>query len=332
MRRLTLAGILGCLSVAAPLGAAELAPLPGMPEKGTVRFKPLGDQKAIPERYRLDTHTFDYELSTPLDQPVKAIDLYRLSFPSPVVSETPENNTVPCEFYRPRGKGPFPAVVILDILAGDQTLSRTISAILAENGIAALFMQMPYYGPRRPEGCKLRLLSPDYDHSMEAVRQTVLDVRRAGAWLESRPDIDTKRLGILGTSLGSFMGSLSAEMEPRFRRVVIVLGGGGLIDGYYDDPRAAPFRKTWEAIGGTRDGLARLVAPADPLTHAANLKDRQVLMIAAKRDDIVPPKMAEALWKATGQQKIVWYDTTHYGAALYLVPASVHIVKHLRAE
>ena len=176
------------------------------------------------------------------------------------------------------------------------------------------------------------MISTDFDHSMEAVRQTVLDVRRASAWLESRKEIDAKRLGIVGTSLGSFMGSLAAEMEPKLGRVAILLGGGGLVDAYYDDPRGDTYRKAWELLGGNKEKLKKMIAPVDPLTCAANLRDRKVLMIDAKRDEIVFPKMAEAMWKATGEQKIVWYDCTHYGAALYFLDAMEHIVKHLGAE
>jgi hypothetical protein len=55
-------------------------------------------------------------------------------------------------------------------------------------------------------------------------------------------------------------------------------------------------------------------------------------MIAAKRDEIVPPKAAEALWEASGKQKIVWYDCTHYGAALYFAAALKHVVQHFNAE
>ena len=63
-----------------------------------------------------------------------------------------------------------------------------------------------------------------------------------------------------------------------------------------------------------------------------NLKDRKVLLIAGKRDEIVPPRMAEALWKATGRQKIVWYDCGHYSAALYMLSGLEQIVKHFGAE
>ena len=46
----------------------------------------------------------------------------------------------------------------------------------------------------------------------------------------------------------------------------------------------------------------------------------------------MPPRAAENLWKASGQQKIVWYPTTHYGAALYFVQAMDHVLKHFGAE
>ena len=300
-------------------------------EKGHVDFKPVGDQRNIPERYRLEAHAFPYELRLKRDLTAQGFTVYELCFPSPVATKYPENNTVYAEYYRPAGDGPFPGVVVLDILGGDQTLSRTQSALLAQARIAALFVQMPYYGLRRPAGSRVRLLMPDVNHSLDAVRQTVLDVRRAGAWLASRPEIDADRLGIMGTSLGSFMGALSAAMEPRFRRVAILLGGGGLVDAFYDHPQAQSIRTLWELVGGTRERLQALVGPADPLTYADNLKDRRLLFMGAKRDEIVPPKATEALWKATGRQKILWYDCTHTGAVLYFLPAMEHIIDHFQA-
>jgi dienelactone hydrolase len=301
-------------------------------EKGKADFKPSTRQKDIPERYRLDAHEFTWELEREYDLPRTHIEVYKVRFPSPVVSKCAENNTVHCEYYRPKGKGPFPGVIVLDITAGDQSLSRMIATHLATQNIAALFVQMAYYGPRRPAGSTVRMITTNYAQSMENVRQTVLDIRQATAWLESRQEIDAKRLGVLGTSLGSFMGTLAAEMEPKLNRVAILLGGGGVVDAYYNDPRADKYRKTWELLGGSKELLRKMIAPADPLTCAANLRDRKVLMIAGKRDEIVFPKMAEALWQASGKQKIVWYDCTHYGAALYFLSAMEHIVKHLGAD
>jgi dienelactone hydrolase len=302
------------------------------PEKGRFRFSPAREPRNVPECYRLEERTFDYELTHKVDLPSAEVRVCRLTFPSPVTTAHPENNTVHAEYYRPLSEGRFPGVIVLDITAGDQSLSRRISTYLAQHGVCALFVQMAYYGPRRPPGSRLRLLSTDVDHSLAAVRQTVLDLRAAAAWLESRPEVDARRLGIMGTSLGSFLAALTAEMEPRLGRLAVLLGGGGLVDAYYDHPRAEPFRRVYEALGGSKEKLAARIAPADPLTCAANLKDRRVLMLAGKRDEIVPPRMAEALWKASGQQKIVWYDCTHYGAVLYIAPALRLVLEHFTAE
>jgi dienelactone hydrolase len=329
----TLAAVLGGLLLEAPAAnTANVSPALPRIEKGTVQFRPLGDQHEIPERYRLEKHTFPYEMTRKRDLPISGLEIYDLQFPSPVKSPCPENNTVFAEYYRPKGSGPFPAAIVLDITGGDQSLSRTIASQLAQHQVAALFVQMAYYGPRRPAGSKLRLLSTDFPRTVEAISQTVLDVRRAAAWLEARPEIDIGRIGIHGTSLGSMIGALAAEMEPRLRRVSIALGGGGLVEAYYNHPRAATYRKMWEALGGSKEQVIRLFAPVDPITCAARLKDRRVLMIGAKHDQVVPPRATEALWTAAGKPRIIWYDCNHYSAALYFAPILKEVVAHFAAK
>jgi dienelactone hydrolase len=212
-------------------------------------------------------------------------------------------------------------------------LSRNLGKTFARNGVAGLFVQMAYYPPRRPAtgpGSRLRLMSPNVHHTIAAVTQTVLDLRVAAAWLESRPEVDGKRLGIMGTSLGSFLAALAGEMEPRLGRVGVLLGGGGFVEAYYDHPDGAALRKLYEALGGTKEKAKQVIAPIDPLTCAGNLKKRKLLILAARKDDIVPPKMAQWLWEASGKQKIVWYDTTHYGAILEMADAVKHLVPHFK--
>jgi dienelactone hydrolase len=317
---------LPALLLLAPLAsAAEEAP---PPETGRVRFTPLDDQGDVPERYRLEARTFEYEMRHRFDLPASGVRVYRVTFPSAVESPHKENNTVHAEYYRPVGDGPFPAIIVLDITGGDQRLSRSLSSHLAQRGIACLFVQMAYYGPRRPPGSNLRLLSTDLNHTFAAIRQTVLDLRLAAAWLEARREVDGKRLGILGTSLGSFMAALTAECEPRLGRVALLLGGGGLVDGYWDHPQVAPYRKTYEQLGGSKEAIKKILAPVDPLTKADNLKKRRLLMLAGRKDQVVPPRMAQALWEASGRQKIYWYDCGHYDAVVHIVEALDHVTQH----
>jgi dienelactone hydrolase len=330
MRLLLIATLVSLLAFPGSSPGQEKKPAPPTNDKGVVHFEPLGDQKDVPERYRLAAHDFSFEMEKQRELPVSGVDIYHIRFPSPIASPCPENNTVHADYFRPRGEGPFPCVIVLDILAGDQRVSRMIATNLAQNRIAALTVPMAYYGPRRPRGSSLRLLSPNVEQTLEAVRQTVLDLRRTTAWMASRPELDRTRLGILGTSLGSFMAALTAEMESRLGRVAVLLGGGGFVDAFYDDRRVLLLRTVWECCGGTKEEVVRAIAPADPITCAANLRNRKLLIMAASRDDIVPPKMAERLYEATGRQRIVWYDCTHLGAILYLVPALKQLNEHFR--
>jgi dienelactone hydrolase len=294
-------------------------------ETGTFRYTPVADQSTLPERYRLEAREFSYRLTPWRTLPVSGVVMERLTFPSPVASPFEVNNTVHAEYYRSMAPGRLPAVVVLDITGGNQELSRSIATFLAQRRINALFVQMAYYGPRRPSEGKVRLLSTDIPRTLEAVRQTTLDVRVAGAWLASRAENDPARIGILGTSLGSMMAALCAETEPRFARAALLLGGGGLVDAFYDHPQAKPYRTVYELFGGRKDKIRDLIAPADPITLADRLRGRDVIMLNASRDEIVPPSSTIALWEAAGRPKIKWYNTTHYGAILFF-PAMLRVV------
>lgn len=297
---------------------------------GIVDYQPLDDPKKVPAEYHLDSHQFPFEMTLKQNRDKEGFNIYSVTFPSAVTTKYPSNNTVHCDWYRPVGDGPFPATVVLDILDGSQKVTKLQSTYLAQKGIACLTVQMAYYGPRRPPNSKVRLLMPDIDHTLGAIRQTVLDNRRAAAWLASRPEVDQNRLGIVGTSLGSFMGSLSAEMEPRFKKVAIILGGGGVVDAFYDHPQGDAVRKQWESMGGTKEKLKQIAAIADPITRAENLKDREVIMFAARNDEIVPPAMCNRMWEALGKPRIIWYEAGHYTAILFITNALQHTIEHFK--
>ncbi|MCU0702941.1 MAG: alpha/beta hydrolase family protein [Fimbriiglobus sp.] len=314
------------LAVAVALLAPATNP---KPERGTVKF--VADDKAngVPERFRLDPHTFDYELTLKHTLSNAGVEVWTLTFPSPVKSAHVENDTVPCELYLPKGAKGRPAAVVLDILDGALVVSRAQALWLAQHDIPALVVQMAYYGPRRPKGSKERLLSTDVEKSVANVCQTVLDVRRAVAWLESRPEVDPKRIGLLGTSLGSFVGGVAAAAEPKVKNVCLLLGGGGLVDAFGKHPEGGPILALLSVVGITPAKLRRLIGPVDPLTYADTLKGKKLLLVGASRDDVVPPAAMKALWEATGRPSILWVDATHVGAALHILPMMREVVKTL---
>jgi dienelactone hydrolase len=318
------------LGLLAPLNAA--APAASPVTSGEVRFACDDATCGVPEQFRLADHTFHYQQQLRYDLEYSGVEVYSVRFPSPVESPHVVNNTVHAEYFRPKNaSGKVPAVVVLDILQGNALVSRGAAMWLAQNGIAAMAITMPYYGPRRPAAGP-RMLTPDIEKSVANVRQTVLDSRRAVAWLAARPEVDTDRLGVVGTSLGSFMGGLLAAAEPRVQTACLLLGGGGLVDAFYSHPKTQWLTLALLTVGVTKEKLQRQIAPVDPLTYADRLRDKKLLLIGASRDDIVPPEAMKRLWEATGKPKIVWLDATHVGAAAHVFTAMNAIIAHVKEE
>ena len=293
-------------------------------ERGEARFTPTAAEAGVPERFRMAAAVFPFETETRLVTSRYTVSAVR--FPSPVVTPDPENNTVHAEYFRPVDAGPEsrrPAVVVLHILGADFALSRYIAARLADRGVAALFMKLPYYGERRPAGAAgaKRFLSTDVNRSILAMRQGVCDVRWASAWLAGRPEIDPSRLGVAGVSLGGIVASLAAAVDPAIGRGAFVLAGGDLARILWEMPEGRRYRSAWIADGKTFADLKALTAPFDPLTHAHRLAGKKVLMFAGTVDEVIPPDSARALWDAAGRPEIEWLPCGHYSAAGFLLPA-----------
>jgi hypothetical protein len=85
-------------------------------------------------------------------------------------------------------------------------------------------------------------------------------------------------------------------------------------------PEGAKYKALWINSGRTFADLQTLTDPFDPLTYAAGLRGKRVLMMAGNIDDVIPPESARKLWEAAGRPPITWFDCGHYSAAGYLLP------------
>jgi cephalosporin-C deacetylase-like acetyl esterase len=303
-------------------------------ETGAIKFVPGPRESTVPAQFRLEPADFSFELSPLLSAPKYSVSSLR--FPSPITTPDIENNTVHAEYFAPtKTEKKYPAVVVLHILGSDFPLSRYMSARLADGGVCALFVKLPYYGERRPAAKKgqsdKRFLSTDIERSMSAMRQGILDVRRALAWLKTRPEVDVSRLGVAGISLGGIVSSIVAAVDPEVERGAFLLAGGDLSTIMWEMPEGAAYRKLWIESGRTRADLKVLTDPFDPLNHARGLIGKRIFMVGGRIDDVVPPESTLALWNAAGKPPIRWYDCGHYSAVGYLLPAIRETVAFLAA-
>ncbi len=299
-------------------GAAAAATYAEVPERQLIEFRPGPEEAGVPERFRVKPQEFAAEATFLRDS--GTVRVYQVKFPSLIQGEIPENNTVYGEYFLPPGEGPHPGVVVLHILGGEFPLSQMVANSLAREGVAALFIKMPYYGERRSKTNRRRMISRDPDETLEGMTQAVLDIRRAAAWLRNRPEVDAQRMGVTGISLGGIMSALSAPAEPSFRKVAIYLGGGNLSTLLWDmeHPEVAEFKKKWLADGGTRETFLQKMNVVDPVTYAPLLRERDVLMVNAEHDEIIPRDATIALWEASGKPELVWLDAGHITASRYI--------------
>jgi dienelactone hydrolase len=290
----------------------------------------LDFEAAIPAMYQFPPDTFTFQASP--DAVGSGIVRTLVKIPSPVVTEYPENNTIPVEVFKPRSAGPYPYVIITHIAGGDFELSRFVASTLANAGIACTFVKLPYYGERRPPGKNVKMLQPDVDVASTAMVQAVKDLRRVVDWIDAQTDLDRHRIGICGISLGSITGSLAAGIEPRLTHCCFIIGGGNLHDLVFEsvEGEAREFKRLWTESGGTRESLGQLMRNFDPVTYASRLSQRTVLMINASQDESVPVVCGKALWEAAGKQRIIWYPCGHYTIVRYIMPALQHTVKFFK--
>jgi dienelactone hydrolase len=284
---------------------------------GTVQWIPAVNEANIAEPFRLAAHAFDFT-QEPVETVAKSIEISLVTFPSPVVTPEVNNNTVHCEYFRSKAVGRRPAVIVLHILGGDFDLARLFARVLAHNGVHALFLKMPYYGPRRQDESPKRMVSADVRQTVAGMRQAVLDIRQAVGWLGSREEVDARRLGIFGISLGGITAALAAGAEPRLEKIGLMLAGGDIGQVAWTSRELAPLRTRWVADGGSREEFFALMKTVDPVTYAKNVRGRKILMLNASHDEVIPPACTLSLWRAFGQPEIVWFDAGHYSAMRFI--------------
>jgi dienelactone hydrolase len=296
---------------------------------GEVVFEPAAKERDLPKQFQLERHTFSFE-QRPLATSSTAFEMWSVTFPSPVVTPHVNNNTVHCEYFRPLSPGRRPGVIVLHILGGDFDLSRLFCRALAQQGTAALFVKMPYYGPRRQPGSTARMVSGDPQETIRGMTQAVLDVRQAAAWLAAQEEIDGQQLGIMGISLGGITAALAATAEPRLEKVCLLLAGGDVGRVVWDAPFLKGLRERWLAAGGTKESFLEAMRAVDPVTYGQNVRGRKILMLNASRDELVPRACTESLWRAFGEPEIIWWDAGHYSAARHLFDALAKVSAFFR--
>ncbi len=317
---------------------ATLVIVPRAQDKGTARVRTLPPAIAddIPSLREFEVADQDFTWELKLVKDGAKVAEYQLTYPSPVKTDIAENNTVWAHFWLPKDdQKKRPAVVLLHWLGGNFAPLELVGRRFAERGIASMMIYLPHYGRRAAKDAEKRekMISPDFEETLSSFKQAVLDVRRAGDWLAARPDIDRFRIGLMGISLGSLVGSLVAGVDPKFTRVVLVIGGGDLAAICFNDAKETRrIKRKLEGDGTTPDQLREKLRAVEPLTYARRADPSSILMINAENDEVIPRACTEKLWEAFGKPKISWYKSSHALIVLALDSILKDAADHLKAR
>lgn len=163
---------------------------------------------------------------------------------------------VPAIVYRPAGAtiAKHPALIVVNGHEGDKSSWYASWAGILYGRAGAVVLTYDPIGEyeRNKEresdtGKHDKYIAPD-DMARRMGGLMVTDIMQAVSYLETRKDVDPKRIAVMGYSMGSFISSLACAVDTRVHACVLV--GGGDLDGpngYWDTTRekmcqAIPYR------------------------------------------------------------------------------------------
>jgi dipeptidyl aminopeptidase/acylaminoacyl peptidase len=218
---------------------------------------------------------------------------------------------------------------------------------LADRGFATAAIDAPHHGERIRTGTQLEqyfaamLQTYRTGKGYPYLYDTVWDVMRLIDYLETRPDVDPKRVGVMGISKGGTEAYLAAAADPRIAVVVPIIGVQSFRWALENDqwqPRVSMFRPPVETAARD-EGLPQIDAAFvrrfyDRVVPGiyGDLDGPSVLQLIAPRPLLVINGEADSRTPLPGVKESVAAAERAYAAAgaetklgLYLQPNAGHV-------
>ncbi len=206
-----------------------------------------------------------------------------------------QGDRVPAFLYAPAtAEGPCPAVLLQYGSGGHKGVNYIVELgrQFARKGFVVLTIDSPGKGDRDGKGVEILdwIVS---DKGRDEFLQYCGDYSRAVDYLLTREDVDEERLAFVGISWGAITGVTYAAYDQRIKAVCSILGGGGF-------------------LGLTELLHGRTKKSIDPVRNVGLIAPRPLLLVNAKKDQIIPRAFSKALHRAAGNEaEKVWLDTDH---------------------
>jgi uncharacterized protein len=249
---------------------------------------------------------FAYDKSLPLtpdeqltsDQPT--VKAYKVTYTST------NNQRVPALFQMPAVKEGerVPCILLMHGLGQNKASFALFLGTFIKAGYAVFAIDAQYHGDRKPP-YPLELFGKDVYATRELLLQTAVDLRRAVDYLQTRKEIDPKRISYLGFSMGGILGSIVCGVDDRIQSPILALAGGNwkVMGETSKLPAAENARK---AFAAGAPNMVSVLEPLDPVRWVGQISPRPVLFINGNADTVVPVAAGKALQEAAGPGKEVF--------------------------
>lgn len=182
-----------------------------------------------------------------------------------------------------------------------------------ELGINIALPVLPLHGPRSCGFSPSRQFASNIfaTNNVLGLTQAVWDVRRLLQWL--REDQQATSVGLLGVSLGSYVGNLLSTLDGDLACLVAVVPTSDLAASMRD---AAPVtrakRRLHRNVHDYRSALVHRVV--SPLARPCLVPRQRRYIVAGQVDRIAPPRGAAQLWRHWDEPSIAWCPRGHVTA------------------
>lgn len=247
------------------------------------RFMPPGDEKLAMYRKALRCYQGAMARLHP--------DIERVEVPY-------EGKSLPAWFVKGRGQGPRPTVVLFDGMDNAKEMSVIFAGLdLAKRGINVLAID----GPGQSEPLRLHNIPSRHDYEAAGIP--------AYNYVASRPEVDGKRVAVMGYSFGGYHAPRICAFDKRYAACVCF---GAMHWNVYDfvkghaptDPRrtsASTFQFRW-VVGAPDNETALEWAKKFTLEGVADKVTCPILILHGENDRVVPLAEAQKLYEQVGSK------------------------------
>jgi len=284
-------------------------------EKKPFPMRPVGD-----EAFGIIRLFYEYDRDIPLEARVVETAKMDNCTREKIVFRGVRDCPVPGYLALPKtGPPPYPVIILLHGHTGNKGEwwrddsyyhGGLVTKAYLPAGYAVLALDAQYHGERSVhngyESPRLLHERRWYNRSTDMIIQSVRDYRRAIDYLETRDDIDAKRIGVHGYSMGGMMAFLLTGVEPRVK--------------------AAVSHVTWNWDVETPKYQA--IAPHN---FARAVRNRPFLMQMGRQDPVLPGEAARRLYDLveSPSTKLIFHDSGHRLPDVYIDNSLAWFREHL---